>query len=405
MARGLIFILLALFIDTVGFGIVIPPLPQLIMQLTGEGLSAAARYGGWLMFVFAALQFFAAPVLGNLSDRFGRRPVLLISMAAFGLDYLVMGAAPTLTWLFASRAVAGICGATSAVANAYIADCTKPEERARTFGLLGAAWGTGFVIGPALGGMLGNFGPRLPFFVAAGLALANVAYGYLVLPESLTAANRRPFSLARANPVGSFLRMRRYPVVLGLIAALLLYQIAHDANPSTWTYFTMEKFHWRPFDVGLSMAFIGVTFAIVQATLIGPIVKLLGERRTIYIGLALYVVGYVSLAFVTRGWMVYACIVPFALGTIANPSIKSIMSRAVAADEQGELQGAVASMAGITAIVAPIFMTQLFSYYTAARAPIYFPGASFLAAAVLTFGALIVATLVLRYTQARATSA
>ncbi len=402
MARGLVFILLTLFIDTVGFGIIIPPLPQLIMQLTGEGLSAAARYGGWLMFVFAALQFFAAPVLGNLSDRFGRRPVLLTSMAAFGLDYLVMGAAPTLTWLFVSRAIAGICGATYAVANAYVADLTTPEERAKRFGLLGAAWGTGFIIGPALGGLLGQIGPRLPFFVAAGLALANVTYGYFALPESLSAEQRRPFSLARANPLGSFLRMRRYPVVIGLIGALLLYQIAHDANPSTWTYFTMEKFHWSPFDVGLSMAFIGLTFAIVQATSIGPIVARIGERRTIYIGLTLYIVGYMSLAFVTRGWMVYVCILPFALGTIANPSIRSIMSRALPANEQGELQGAIASMAGMTAIVAPVFMTQLFSHYTSAAAPIRFPGVAFFAAGILTLGALIVAAFVLRHTQARA---
>jgi MFS transporter, DHA1 family, tetracycline resistance protein len=396
MPRSLIFVLLTVFIDTVGFGIVYPPMPQLIMQLTGEDLSAAARYGGWLMFVFALLQFFAAPVLGNLSDRFGRRPVLLMSLAGFGLDYLVMGFAPSLTWLFLGRACAGVCGASFATANAYVSDVTPPDERAKRFGLVGAAWGTGFIVGPALGGILGEIGPRLPFFAAAGLALANVIYGYLVLPESLSRHNRRPFSFKRANPLGSFRQMRRYPVVIGLIGALVLYQIAHDANPSTWNYYTMEKFHWTLSQVGYSMAFIGVSFALVQATLIGPIIQRLGERRTVYTGLAFYVAAYLALAFVTQGWMVYLCIVPFAFGTIANPAIKSIMSRELPANEQGELQGALSSMMSLTAIVAPLFMTQLFSHFTAPGAPIYFPGAPFFTAGVLTAAALLVAALVIR---------
>ena len=399
MPRGLIFILLALFIDTVGFGIIIPATPELIMLLTGEGLSAAARYGGWLLFTFAAFQFFAAPVLGNLSDRFGRRPVLLVSMLAFGLDYLVMGFAPSLTWLFFGRAVAGICGATYPTANAYVADITPPGQRARFFGLVGAAWGVGFIVGPALGGLLAKFGPRLPFFVASALAFANVTYGFFALPESQPVEARRPFSLKRANPLGSFLAMRRFPIVVGLIGALLFYQVAHDANPSTWTYYTMEKFHWSEFDVGLSMAFIGLTFAIVQATLVGPIVAIVGERRTIYLGLSLYVVGFLGLAFSTEGWMVYACIIPFALGTTANPSIKAIMSRALPANMQGELQGVIAGLAGMTAIVAPVIMTQLFGHFTAAGASVYFPGVSFFAAGILTALALLVATLVLHYVR------
>jgi len=396
MPRGLIFILSTLFVDTVGFGIIIPPMPKLIMLLTGGGLSEAARYGGFLLSTYALLQFFASPVVGNLSDRFGRRPVLLVSMLAFGLDYLVMGFAPSLTWLFVSRAIAGVCGATYATANAYVADVTPVEQRARYFGLLGAAWGTGFIVGPALGGQLAHFGPRVPFFVAAGLGAANVVYGYFALPESLARDARRPFSLKRANPVGSFISLRHFPVVIGLIGALLLYQIAHDANPSTWTYYTMEKFHWSEAEVGWSIAFIGVTFAIVQAGMVGPVVARLGEKRASYIGLAFYVVGFVSMAFVPRGWMIYACIIPFALGTIANPAIKSIMSSAVPVTMQGELQGAIASMAGMTAVIAPIMMTLLFSYYSAAGAPVYFPGAPFLAAGLLTFGALIVCILVLR---------
>jgi DHA1 family tetracycline resistance protein-like MFS transporter len=401
MPRGLIFVLLMLFIDTVGFGIIIPATPSLIVLLTGEGLSAAARYGGWLLFTYAAVQFFAAPVIGNLSDRFGRRPVLLVSMLAFGLDYLVMGLSRSLLWLFCGRALAGFCGATFPTANAYVADITPKEQRAKYFGLLGAAWGTGFIVGPALGGLLATLGPRVPFFVAAGLAVANVAYGSFALRESLPHEARRPFSFRRANPIGGLLELRRFPVVVGLIGALLFYQIAHDANPSTWTYYAMEKFHWSEFEVGLSMAFVGLTFAIVQAGLIGAIVARLGERRTVHIGLTLYVLGFMGLAFATRGWMVYACIIPFAFGTIANPSIKSIMSRAVPANMQGALQGALSSMMSLTAIVAPVMMTQLFSYFTGAAAPVYFPGVPFFTAGILTAVALVVATLVLRYAASR----
>ncbi|MGH8262226.1 MAG: TCR/Tet family MFS transporter [Steroidobacterales bacterium] len=390
MPRGLVFVLALVFVDTVGFGIVYPPLPALIMQLTGEGLSAAARYGGWLMFVFALLQFFAAPVLGNLSDRFGRRPILLLSLAGFGLDYLVMGLAPNLTWLFIGRALAGVFGATFATASAYVSDITPPEERARRFGVIGAAWGVGFIVGPALGGVLGELGPRVPFFCAAGLAFANAIYGYFVFQESLAPENRRPFTLRRAHPLGAFHQMRRYPVVIGLLGALFFYQIAHDANPSTWNYYTMEKFHWTIFEVGLSMAFVGASFALVQALMIGPIIQRFGERGAAYLGFSLYVFAYLGLAFATHGWMVYASIVPFAFGTIANPSIKGIMSAGVPANAQGELQGALGSMQGLTAIGAPLIMTQLFSHYAKPGTAIYFPGAPFLAAGILTFVALVI---------------
>lgn len=396
MPRGLVFVLALVFVDTVGFGIVYPPLPTLIMQLTGEGLSAAARYSGWLMFVFALLQFFAAPVLGNLSDRFGRRPILLLSLAGFGLDYLVMGLAPNLAWLFIGRALAGIFGATYATANAYVSDITPPAERAKRFGMIGAAWGVGFIVGPALGGALGALGPRVPFFCAAGLALANAAYGFFVFQESLAVENRRPFTLLRANPLGAFHQMRRYPLVIGLLGALVFYQVAHDANPSTWNYYTMEKFHWTIFEVGLSMGFVGASFALVQAFMIGPIIQRFGERGTAYLGFSLYVLGYLGMAFATHGWMVYVAIVPFALGTIANPALKGIMSNAVPANAQGELQGALGSMMGLTAIGAPLVMTQLFSHFTKPDAPVYFPGAPFFAAGLLTFVALAICVWVLK---------
>lgn len=396
MPRGLVFVLVLVFLDAVGFGIVYPPLPRLIMELTGEDLSAAARYFGWLMFVYALLQFFAAPVLGNLSDRFGRRPVLLLSLAGFSLDYLLMGLAPTLVWLFVGRAFAGIFGATFATANAFVSDITPPDDRAKRFGVIGAAWGVGFIVGPALGGVLGQLGTRVPFFVAAGLALANVTYGAFALPESLDRSLRRPLSFRRAHPIGAFRQMSRYPIVIGLIGALAFYQIAHDANPSTWTYYMMEKLRWTQQDVGFSMAAIGLGIASVQALLLGSIVKALGERATVFVGYAINAVTYAALSFVTQGWMVYACIVPFAFGTIANPTLKAIMSRQVPADAQGELQGAIASLMGVTAIVAPIFMTQIFSHFTQAGASVYFPGAPFFAAGVFTLAALTISAWVLR---------
>ena len=387
--RALAFILVTIFIDTVGFGIIIPVLPGLLMNLLDGSLSTAALYGGWLMFLFSALQFVSAPVLGNLSDHFGRRPVLLASLAAYSADFVVMGLATTVGWLFLGRALSGIFSATYPVASAYVADLTAPEQRARSFGLMGAAWGMGFVVGPAIGGLLGDANPRLPFFVAAGLAAANVLYGYFVLPESLAAANRRPFVLARANPIGAFLQMRKYPVVFGLLLALFLYHIAHDANPATWTYVTMAKFSWTPRDVGLSMSFVGVCAALVQGLAVGPLVKRLGERRAMLTGFALFAVSFLGYAFATAGWMMYFWIVPFAFGTVASVAATALMSRQVPANQQGELQGAVSSLRSITACIAPPLMTGLFSYFTSAAAPVQFPGASFLAASLLTFVALL----------------
>ena len=387
--RALAFILVTIFIDTVGFGIIIPVLPGLLMNLLDGSLSTAALYGGWLMFLFSALQFVSAPVLGNLSDHFGRRPVLLASLAAYSADFVVMGLATTVGWLFLGRALSGIFSATYPVASAYVADLTAPEQRARSFGLMGAAWGMGFVVGPAIGGLLGDTNPRLPFFVAAGLAAANVLYGYFVLPESLAAANRRPFVLARANPIGAFLQMRKYPVVFGLLLALFLYHIAHDANPATWTYVTMAKFSWTPRDVGLSMSFVGVCAALAQGLAVGPLVRRLGERRAMLIGFALFAVSFLGYAFATAGWMMYFWIVPFALGSVASVAANALMSRQVPANQQGELQGAVSSLRSITACIAPPLMTGLFSYFTSAAAPVTFPGASFLAASLLTCSALL----------------
>ncbi|MBW2372774.1 MAG: TCR/Tet family MFS transporter [Deltaproteobacteria bacterium] len=388
--RALIFIFITVLIDMIGFGIIIPVMPELIMELTGVGLSRAALYGGWLLFLYALMQFFFAPIIGNLSDRFGRRPVLLCSLVAFGFDYLLMGLAPTIVWLFAGRFVAGIAGATHSTANAYIADVSPPEERAQNFGLMGAAFGLGFILGPVLGGLLGEYGPRVPFFAAAVLALCNAVYGFVVLPETLPAEERRPFDLRRANPVGALAQMRRYPVIVGLFGAFVLYMVSHNANPTTWTYYTMLKFSWTEREVGYSMGFVGLGVALVQGGLIRAAIPRMGEMRAVYLGYALMSLAFVGFAFASAGWMMYAFIVPFSLGGLATPALRGIMSNTVPANAQGELQGALASVMSLTAIVAPLFMTQLFAYFTSDAAPLYFPGAPFLTAGVLLLGSIAV---------------
>ena len=394
--QALAFVLITIFIDTVGIAIIIPVLPALLLELVGGDLSSVSLYGGWLMVLFAALQFLTAPILGNLSDAYGRRPVLLASLGAYGVDLIIMGAAPTIGWLFLGRALSGIFGATYVVASAYIADVTSMEERARGFGWMGAAFGLGFIIGPAIGGLLGDENFRLPFFVAAAIAITNVVYGYFVLPESLDPANRRPFSLRRANVVGTLFRMARYPVVRGLLLALMFYNFADYANPATWTFVTMEKFNWTAFDIGLSMTFVGLCAALFQGFTVGPAVKWLGESRAVIIGFLLYAVSYLGFAYATSGWMMYAWIAPFAAGSIAGPATTAILSKRLPANEQGQLQGALAALRSIVACFAPLLMTGLFSFFTSPAAPLQFPGASFFAAAVLTFAALIVLIATLR---------
>src|SRR5215472_5595283 len=264
---ALAFIFVAVLVDSIGFGIILPVLPGLIMQLTGVSVDRAAGLGGWLSFVYALMQFFCAPVLGNLSDRFGRRPVLLFALLALGVDYLIMGFAPVIGWLFVGRAIAGVAGASFTPAYAYVADITEPARRAQSFGLMGAAFGIGFIVGPAIGGLLGSLGPRAPFFTAGAIALANTTLGYFALPESLPQESRRPFHWARANPLGTLLQMRSYPVVLLTLGAMFLWQLAHQVLPSTWAYFTISQFHWSSAQVGYSLAYVGMLMAIAQGAL------------------------------------------------------------------------------------------------------------------------------------------
>ena len=380
------FIFITLLIDVSGLGVIIPVVPTLIRQLTGEGLSEAAVYSGWLTFAYAGAQFCFAPIMGGLSDKWGRRPVLLAALLGLGLDYIFLSFAPTLAWLFVGRVVAGITGASFTTATAYIADISTPENRAQNFGMVGVAFGLGFIIGPAVGGLLADFGPRVPFMVAAGLSLCNFLYGMLVLPESLAPDKRRPFEWARANPVASLLRLRSYPAVLGLVASLVLIYLAGSSVQSVWTFYTELKFGWAERMVGISLGVIGLFSALVQGGLVRVAIPKLGAARAIVVGLLCYTVGFVLFAFAWRGWMMLAFLAPYCLGGIAGPALQSTISGQVPATEQGELQGALTSLMSVTGVVGPLLMTGLFRYFTRAEAPVHFPGAPFLLGAVLALG-------------------
>lgn len=399
--HALAFIFVTVLLDSIGFGIIMPVVPQLIMDVSGEPLSSAAQYGGWLMFVYAAMQFFSAPVLGNLSDRFGRRPVLLLSLLLMGGDYLLMGWAPSIAWLFLGRFIAGISASTYGIAHAFIADSFPPEERAKNFALMGAAFGTGFIVGPVIGGFLGEFGPRAPFYAAAALAFANVLYGFFVLPESLKPENRRRFEWKRANPFGAFNQLWRYPMVMGLVFAYFFYLIGHHSLPSVWSYFAIEKFGWSPAEIGFSLGAVGVCMIVVQTYLIRRFLPRYGTERTAHIGLTMTIIAFLGYAFVPFGWMMYIVIVVGAAQGFIGASLQSLMSNQVPADSQGELQGALGSMASLVSILSPPFMTQTFAWFSAADAPIYFPGAPFLAAAFFTLLGLVAMRRALRLRQRR----
>lgn len=382
--HALAFIFVTALLDSIGFGIIMPVLPQLVMEVTGEGISSAARFGGWLMFAYAGMQFFLAPVIGNVSDRFGRRPVLLLSLAVLTVDYLIMWWAPTFAWLLVGRLIAGAAASTFSTCNAYIADVSEPDQRAQNFGLIGAAFGMGFVIGPVIGGFLGEYGPRMPFLAAAALSFANFLYGTFVLPESLTKERRRPFDWRRANPTGTLAALRRYPIVFGLIGAYVLFQLGHHSLPAVWSFFAIERFDWSPKEIGYSLGAVGVSMVFVQAVLLRWAVPKLGPRRAAMLGFSCAMLSFLGYAFATEGWMVYGFLLVGALQGFISPSMQGIMSNQVTASEQGELQGGLASMSSLTAIISPPFMTQLFALFTGPSAPVYFAGAPWLAAAVLT---------------------
>jgi MFS transporter, DHA1 family, tetracycline resistance protein len=388
--RSLAFVFALVAIDMIGFGIVMPVLPALIVELTGQTVAEAARDAGWLAFTYAVMQFVFGPVIGNLSDRYGRRPVLMAALVAYAVNYMLMGLAPTLLWLFIGRVVAGITGASFSAAYAYVADISPPERRSENFGLIGLAFGVGFLIGPALGGLLGELDTRLPFFAAGALAMANAVYGYFFLSESLPPANRRPFSLRRSNALGALLRFgRANPAILWFAGALLAWQTGHHAFPTIWSFFAIERLGWSEFDIGLSLAAVGASSALVQGGLIRVVVPAVGERRAILVGLAAMITAYALYTALTQGWQVYLAIAIGALGGLIYPSLNGMMSQRVPADSQGELQGAIASLSSLATIIGPPAMAQVFAAFSAPSAPIYLPGAPFALAGLLAIVALL----------------
>jgi len=390
------FIFITLLIDFTGFGIIIPVLPKLIEELTGGGLSLAAVYGGWLTISYSVMQFISAPILGGLSDRFGRRPVLLASLFGLGIDYIFLAFAPTIAWLFAGRIFAGITGASFTTAMAYIADVSPPEKRSQNFGLIGAAFGIGFIVGPVIGGVFSQYGLRIPFIISAVLSLINWLYGYFILPESLAPENRRSFDWKRANPVGSLLHIKKYPALIGLLAALFLLYVSGHAVQSSWTYYTMEKFHWNEAWVGYSLGFVGIVVGIVQGGLIRVIIPKIGQVKAVYYGLILYIIGFVLFAFATQGWMMFAFMLPYGLAGIFGPAMQGIISNNVEANAQGEIQGVTAGLMSAAAIIGPLLMTNLFAYFTNPHHAVFFPGVPFLLAVLLTLAALSICSAALK---------
>ncbi len=393
-AMGFIFV--TMLLDVIGWGIIIPVIPTLIEQLIDGDISEAAKIGGWLTFAYAIVQFICAPLIGNLSDKYGRRPIILISLFAFSLDYILLAFAPTITWLFIGRIIAGVTGASITTASAYIADISTPENRAKNFGMIGAAFGLGFIIGPVIGGLLGQYGARVPFYATAVLCMLNFLYGYFVLPESLSKENRRPFDIKRANPIGSFLHLRKYPALIGLVLAIFILYTGSHAIQSNWSYFTMYQFDWDEKMVGISLGAIGLLVGLVQGVLIRWVNPILGNEKSIYIGMGMYAIGMFLFAFATEGWMMFVFLVPYCLGGIAGPALQAVVSLQVPANEQGEIQGTLASLMSASAIVGPPVMTGIFYYFTNKDAPFVFGGAPFLLGGILMLISTLLAFYALR---------
>lgn len=385
------FIFITMLIDITGWGIIIPVIPKLIKELIHGDISQAAKIGGWLTFAYAITQFLFAPLIGNLSDKYGRRPIILISLFAFSMDYLLLAFAPTIQWLFVGRIIAGLTGASITTATAYIADVSTPENRAKNFGMIGAAFGLGFIIGPVIGGLLGQYGARIPFYAAAILCLLNFIYGYFILPESLSTENRRPFDLKRANPIGALLHLKKYPKLIGLVLATFLLYVASHAVHSNWSYFTMYQFKWDEKMVGISLGVIGLLVGIVQGGLIRWINPKLGNQKSIYVGMALYTIGMFLFATATQSWMMFVFLIPYCLGGIAGPAMQSVISEQVPANEQGEIQGTMSSLMSASAIIGPPMMSTVFYYFTHDEAPFKFAGAPFVLGGTLMFVSTIIA--------------
>lgn len=389
MRLPLLFICMTITLDAMGIGLIMPVMPELLQIVGNVDLSQAASIGGYLTVVYAINQFIFGPLLGNLSDRYGRRPVLLISLLVMMIDYMIMGFAPTLVILFIGRFIAGIAGATISTAHAYIADISSDEDKAKNFGLVGAAFGIGFILGPLLGGLLGELGPRAPFFAAAALAGLNMLFGYFILPESLPASDRRPFEWLRANPLGGLLKVGEIPGILPLLGVLFLQNLANFVYPSVWAFWGRAQMGWETSTVGLSLAMYGFWLAMVQIFLVGRIVKRFGERSTAMFGFAVAILSFGAYPFITSTLLLFLLVPVAALSGLVMPALQGMMTRAVRRDQQGELQGLAASVMAIATIITPYLMTQIFRIFTEDGAPVYLPGAPFLLAALFTLGALV----------------
>ena len=392
------FIFITLLIDITGWGIILPVVPKLVGELIHSDITEAAKYGGWLGFAYAFTQFICAPMVGNLSDRYGRRPILLISLLGFGLDYLFLALAPSIGWLFVGRILAGLTGASISTASSYIADVSTDETRTKNFGLIGAAFGLGFIIGPILGGLLGHYGARIPFYVASVLCLLNFIYGYFILPESLDETKRRPFEWRRANPIGSLKLLAKHPKISSLVIALILVYIRLQAVQSNWHFFTMYKFDWSERIVGISLGVLGLLLGLVQGVLIRWTTPKLGEQKSIYYGLMFYALGLFLFSFAAEGWMMMLFLIPYSLGGICGPSLQSMISKSIPSNQQGELQGALTSLVSATSVVGPPMMTNLFYYFTHDKAPFKFSGAPFLLASML----MMLSAMIIYYTSKKA---
>ncbi len=393
---ALIFIFITILVDVVGIGLIIPVIPDLIQEITGEGLSAAGFYIGLLTFAFAIMQFFFSPVLGELSDRYGRRPVLLISLLGLGLDYIFHVYATSLAMLIAGRLLAGVTGASYTVATAYIADISTPENKAKNFGLVGAAFGLGFIIGPLIGGVAGEYwGVRAPFWIAAGLSLLNFVFGLFIIPESLTRENRRPVNLKKMIPFVSIFKLREYG--LGpLLIAFFLASLAGQVLPVTWNVFTMQSYGWDQAEVGYSLAVVGFLVAIVQAVLLGKIVKKLGNKRAIMWGFILWTFGMTGFAFAYQPYLLFLAMVPYILGGIAVPTLQGYMSNKVPEKQQGNLQGSLTALISLCPVVGALLFANVYYYSTVDKEVFYFPGAPLLLGAVILVASTIVAWFALK---------
>ena len=390
MRLPIVFILITVMLDAMGIGLIIPVMPDLIREVQGGTLASAALWGGVLSTAFAVMQFTFGPLVGALSDRYGRRPVLLVSLVVMSLDYLVMALAGAMWLLLLGRIVGGITAATGSAASAYIADISKPEEKAANFGLIGAAFGAGFVLGPMIGGLLAEFGTRAPFYAAAGLSALNAVFGYLVVRETVTDRIRRPFSWARANPFGAFRHLARMPGIGRLLIIYLLYSIAFYVYPAVWSFFTQERFDWTPQMIGLSLGLFGVMMALVQGGLIRLILRWVGERNTVIYGHIFDIAAFGAMAVVASGTLALILTPLAALGAVITPALTAMMSRAVGDDAQGELQGVLASLHALSMIVAPLLMTGIFSAFTGPSAPVYLPGAPFVLSLALMVMSLVI---------------